>query len=123
MNTTTLKKSSGLIASDKVEGTKVYNAEGEKLGSVDCVMLDKRSGNVAYALMSFGGFLGMGEEYHPLPWGTLTYDEDRDGYIVSLTKDQLKGAPTVKRNENHRLNDQTFGQSVFGYYEMNPYWI
>lgn len=123
MSTTTLRKTHGLIASDRVEGTKVYNPEGEKLGSIDCVMLDKRRGNVAYALMSFGGFLGMGEEYHPLPWDTLTYDEDKDGYIISLSKDQLEKAPTLKRNESNRLSDEKFGKSVFDYYGATPYWF
>src|SRR5262245_33318692 len=64
-----------LIAASKVEGTNVYNRRGESLGSIYDVMIDKRSGNVAYAVMSFGGFLGMGERYHPLPWAVLDYDE------------------------------------------------
>jgi hypothetical protein len=58
---------SGLISSSKVEGTAVFNVEGEKLGSVDCLMIDKQSGQVAYAVMSFGGFLGLGEKRHPVP--------------------------------------------------------
>ena len=63
-----------LISSDKVEGTAVYDRNGNKLGTVSNVMLDKRSGQVAYAVLSFGGFLGMGSSYHPLPWNQLTYD-------------------------------------------------
>src|SRR5207342_3019656 len=63
-----------LIASDQVEGTAVYNTQAERLGSVYNFMVDKRSGQVEYAVMSFGGFLGMGDSYHPLPWKTLTYD-------------------------------------------------
>ena len=68
-----------LISSDKVEGTAVYDRNGNKLGTVSNVMLDKRSGQVAYAVLSFGGFLGMGSSYHPLPWNQLTYDFEPGG--------------------------------------------
>ena len=83
-----------LIASDKVEGTAVYDRNGERLGSVYNFMVGKRSGQVAYAVMSFGGWLGMGESYHPLPWNTLTYDTDLGGYVVNLDKDRLRNAPS-----------------------------
>jgi hypothetical protein len=83
-----------LIASNKVEGTAVYDRAGERLGSVYNFMVRKRSGQVAYAVLRFGGWLGMGERYHPLPWGTLTYDTDRGGYVVSLPKEQLRNAPS-----------------------------
>ena len=63
-----------LISSDKVEGTPVYNPKGERLGKVHHLMIDKYTGQVAYAVMSFGGFLGIGEKYHPLPWKMLNYD-------------------------------------------------
>ena len=82
-----------LIAASKVKGTNVYNADGESLGSIYDVMIDKRSGTVAYAVLSFGGFLGMGENYHPLPWKQLVYSEKHGGYLVSLSKDFLQGAP------------------------------
>src|SRR5688572_6886506 len=83
-----------LIASDKVEGTAVYNRQGERLGSVYNFMVDKRSGQVIYAVMSFGGFLGLGSSYHPLPWRALTYDTGKGGYVVDLDKDTLKEAPS-----------------------------
>jgi sporulation protein YlmC with PRC-barrel domain len=66
-------ETSTLISSDKVEGTAVYNREGEKVGSIHTLMIDKASGKVAYAVMSFGGFLGIGDRYHPLPWSVLDY--------------------------------------------------
>ncbi len=111
-----------LISSHRVEGTEVYNTDGEKLGHIDCVMLDKRGGKVAYAVMSFGGFLGIGEEYHPLPWQSLDYDEDQDGYVVNLSKDQLREAPTLRRNEYDRLYDTAYGRSVYSYYGAVPFW-
>ncbi|WP_425410479.1 PRC-barrel domain-containing protein [Hyphococcus sp.] len=117
------EETANLISADKVEGTAVYNAEGEKLGSVEDVMLDKRGGNVAYAVMSFGGFLGMGEKHHPLPWKTLNYDESRDGYVVNLSKEQLEGAPTLDREEKNRLYDRDYGASVHEYYGVTPYWV
>ena len=111
-----------LIASNKVEGTPVYNRQGECLGSVYNFMVDKRSGQVAYAIMSFGGFLGMGESYHPLPWKVLTYDTSMGGYVVDLDKDRLRNAPSYTANESPTWNrdygsriDQHYG--VPGYYE------
>ena len=85
--------STTLIASDHIEGTKVFNSAGEKLGSIDCVMIDKISGNVRYAVLEFGGFLGMGTDRYPLPWKTLRYDVNQDGYVAPLDKKALENAP------------------------------
>jgi sporulation protein YlmC with PRC-barrel domain len=84
-----------LISAGKVQGTNVYNTDGDTLGEVYDVMIDKVSGKVAYAIMSFGGFLGVGERYHPLPWNNLKYDTRQGGYVVGLTRQQLEGAPTL----------------------------
>jgi hypothetical protein len=89
-----------LIASNKVEGTAVYNREGEQLGEVYNFMVGKRSGRVAYAVMSFGGFLGIGQRYHALPWTVLTYDPDRGGYVIDADKDRLTGAPSYQEGED-----------------------
>ena len=75
-----------LIASDKVEGTDVYNMQGESLGKIENFMVNKRSGKVEYAVLQFGGFLGIGSDYYPLPWNKLTYDNDKDGYVVDIDK-------------------------------------
>ena len=104
------------IAADKVEGTSVYNASGEKLGSIDNVMIDKRSGRVVYAVMSFGGFLGIGERYHPLPWSVLNYDTGKGGYVVNLSRQQLEGAPTYASNETPNYDDPVWGRKVYDYY-------
>jgi hypothetical protein len=106
-----------LIASDKVEGTAVYNRAGERLGSVHTVMIDKYSGQVAYAVMSFGGFLGIGERYHPLPWRSLTYDTGLGGYVVDVTREQLEGAPSHGRDEAP-WGDPTYGRRVSDYYGL-----
>lgn len=105
-----------LIAADKVEGTPVYNADAEKLGTVDKLMIDKYSGKVSYAVMSFGGFLGMGENYHPLPWDALTYDVDKDGYVISLTREQLEGAPHYDRGSEPDWSDRAYSKKIDDYY-------
>ena len=111
-----------LISADKVKGTDVYNASNENLGSVEDIMIDKRSGKVAYAVMSFGGFLGIGEKYHPLPWAMLQYDPDQDGYRVSLSREQLERAPAYGRNETVNYTDDTWNRRVHSYYDL-PYGI
>jgi len=83
-----------LIGANQVQGTTVYDLAGEKLGSVEDVMLDKRSGRIAYALLTFGGFLGIGDRYYPLPWEKLTYDTSKGGYVVDIDRDVLEGAPS-----------------------------
>jgi PRC-barrel domain len=105
-----------LIASDKVAGTSVYDRNANKLGSVSNLMLDKRSGQVAYAVLSFGGFLGMGSSYHPLPWNQLHYDPNQGGYVVDLTKEQLEGAPTYADPHEARWDDPTYGRGIDDYY-------
>src|SRR5271166_4052054 len=89
-----------MIGSDKVEGTAVYRADGSKVGRIERVMIEKVSGKVAYAVMSFGGFMGIGEDYYPLPWSALTYNPQFDGYVVNVSDEQLKGAPGFTQHEN-----------------------
>jgi len=104
-----------LIASSKVEGTPVYNRAGEQLGSVHNFMVDKYTGQVAYAVMSFGGFLGLGENYHPLPWKALTYDTRLAGYVVDLDGDRLAGAPRHGA-EDDPFADPDYGRRLDDYY-------
>jgi len=106
-----------LIASSKVEGTAVYNGQGERLGEVYNFMVDKYSGQVAYAVLSFGSFLGMGGSYHPLPWKILTYDTKRGGYVVDLDKDRLKEAPSYSGSETPNWDDQNWGTRIDAYYD------
>ena len=109
-----------LIASNKVEGTAVYNRQGESLGTVYNFMVGKRSGKVEYVVMSFGGFLGIGDSYHPLPWAALTYDTRQGGYVVDLDKDKLQGAPSYSSG-NEPSFDADYGRRVSDYYGV-PYW-
>ncbi len=110
-----------LIASNKVEGTVVYNRQGERLGTVYNFMVDKRSGQVAYAVMSFGGFLGMGGSYHPLPWKVLTYDTGKGGYVVDLDKDRLQKAPSYTGSQDPTWN-RAYGSQIDSYYGVASDW-
>ena len=107
-----------VISSDKVEGTSVYNGNGDKLGSIDELMIDKRSGVVRYAVLEFGGFLGMGTDRYPLPWSMLKYDTNLDGYVVPVDKSQLEKAPRHSESEMPEYSDD-YGQKVYGYYGVN----
>src|SRR3954471_18414214 len=95
-----------LISSTKVEGTAVYNRQGERLGTVASFMVDKRSGQVAYAVLSFGGFLGIGEDYYPLPWKALSYDTGRGGYVVDLDQERLRAAPSYTESDTPDWSDR-----------------
>jgi len=112
-----------LIAADKVEGTAVYNPAGEKLGTVENLMIDKQSGRVGYAVMSFGGFLGMGESRHPLPWDTLKYDTNLSGYVVDMDLDLLRGAPTYDEAQGVNWEDRDWNKRLHDYYGVAPYWM
>lgn len=107
------------IASDKVEGTSVYDANDDKIGSVHSLMIDKYDGKVLYAVMSFGGFLGLGERYHPLPWAALRYDEKLGGYVVGIKKEALERGPSFARGEMP-VFDRAYGMGLYGYYGMLP---
>lgn len=105
-----------LIASDRVEGTAVYDRNGEKVGSVRNFMVDKQSGQAEYAVLQFGGILGIGNEYYPIPWGMLNYSTEKHGYLVDITKEQVESAPRFISEAPPF--DHHYGRSVFDYYGM-----
>ena len=106
-----------LISSEKVEGTAVYNRSGDSLGSVHHLMIDKITGRVEYAVMSFGGFLGIGESYHPLPWSALTYDTGMGGYVVDVDRSRLERAPRYTTSSQPDWTDQAYRRRI------DEYWI
>lgn len=111
-----------LIAADKVEGTAVYNGKDDKLGTIERVMIDKISGRVAYAVMSFGGFLGIGDRHHPLPWAVLRYDPNKGGYIVNLDREALERAPTIAvKDSGFDWSDPAWNRRVHDYYKTPLY--
>ena len=109
----------GLIAASKVNGTNVYNGQGDSVGSIYDVMIDKSSGEVAYAVMSFGGFLGIGEEYSPLPWSALRYDTSQGGYVVDIDKETLEGGPRYTNDDYARWNDPEYTRGIDDYYSRS----
>ena len=111
---------SNIISSDKVEGTTVYNEAGDKLGSIDDLMIDKLSGQVRYAVLEFGGFLGMGTDRYPLPWSVLKYDTSKEGYVVPLTKETLDKAPKYAQDDMPEFTTD-YGRRVHNYYGVESY--
>lgn len=106
---------SALIASNKVEGTRVFDAAGSKFGTVYNFMVDKRSGQVAYVVISTGGFLGLGQAYHPLPWSALRYEDTKSGYVMAVSGDMLAGGPSF-RPDSAPIFDEAYGSRIDDYY-------
>ena len=115
-------KPHALIASDRVEGTTVRRRNGDKAGTIQRLMIDKVSGNVAYAVLSFGGFLGMGEKHLPIPWTRLKYDPMIEAYAVDLTDDELAQAPSYAADKDFDWGDRSQEERLHDYYRARPYW-
>ena len=113
---TETRETGSLIGSDKVEGTAVYGRDEQKIGSIERVMIDKQSGRVAYAVLSYGGFLGIGDDHYPTPWSSLKYDTRLGGYVVGITADQLQGAPKYGNDNSWNWGDPARARSVNDYY-------
>jgi sporulation protein YlmC with PRC-barrel domain len=110
------RETGNLIGSDKVEGTAVFGADAEKIGSIERVMIDKVSGRVSYAVLSFGGFLRVGHDHYPLPWQSLKYDTRLGGYVTGITESQLRGAPKYGNDNEWNWSDPARGRAVNDYY-------
>ncbi|MCF3934216.1 PRC-barrel domain-containing protein [Acuticoccus sp. M5D2P5] len=104
------------IRAGRVVGTPVFSTEGQHLGTVEDIVIGKDDGRVRYAIMSFGGFLGIGEEYHPLPWDLLHYDETKEGYVVPVSRDQLEKAPRFPKHDEPNWQDDTYHRDIHGFY-------
>jgi sporulation protein YlmC with PRC-barrel domain len=113
---TDARETGNLIGSDKVEGTAVYGADSKRIGSIQRVMIDKQSGKVSYAVLSFGGFLGVGDDYYPLPWQSLKYDTRLGGYVVGITEDKLKGGPKYANENTWNWSEPGRTKSIDDYY-------
>jgi hypothetical protein len=111
-----------LIESDRVEGTTVYDPKDNDIGSIKRLMIEKISGRVCYAVMSFGGFLGMGAEEHAVPWNKLTYDTSLGGYRTDITEEQLRRAPAFARDRNFDWSDRARERELHDHYRAPYYW-
>ncbi|MGB3387324.1 MAG: PRC-barrel domain-containing protein [Pseudaminobacter sp.] len=110
------------IAASRVIGTAVYNTAGDRIGSIEDVMLDKTSNGIMFAVIGFGGFLGIGEKYHAIPWSVLDYEIDQGGYVVPFTKEQLEAAPVYSINELTGADGMRARDASYDYYKVDPYW-
>jgi hypothetical protein len=103
--TATMDQTHELISSARVEGTPVFSPKGEKLGSVHSVMIHKTTGQVAYAVLEFGGLFGIGSHVHPIPWDRMAYDKGRRGYVTEITREQIEfllGFKALLVRQRHR---------------------
>jgi len=116
------QKSHRLVASDRVEGTPVRRPGGEKIGTVQRLMIDKVSGNVAYAVLVFGGFLGMGRKHLPIPWTRLKYDLGQEAYLVDITDEELSHAPDYEASEDFDWGDRSREMVIRNYHRSPHYW-
>lgn len=120
MADSTVQSNHTLISSEDVQGTDVYGPDGSSIGSIDHLMIEKVSGRVAYAVMSFGGFLGMADNYYPVPWSALSYDTSLGGYRTNITEDQLRNAPQF--SDDNSWSDRTWETNVHRHYGAQGYW-
>ncbi len=110
------------IRAKKVLGTSVKSRGGDKIGKIEDIVLDKQTNNIMFAVVGFGGVLGAGEKYHPLPWATLDYDEKEDAYVVPYTEDQLKAAPCDTIGELTKNDGLGYRDRTYDYYKAERYW-
>jgi sporulation protein YlmC with PRC-barrel domain len=110
------------IRATKVIGTAVKNRTGESIGKIEDVVLDKLSNNIVFAVVGFGGFLGLGERYHPVPWQILDFDEAKNAYVVDFTKEVLEGAPSDSLESLTRDDGSAYRDRTFEYYKAPRYW-
>jgi len=111
-----------LIESDRVERTAVYDRNANRISSVKRPMIDKKTGQVAYTVLSFGGFLGLGSEEHTIPWNKLDYDTSLGGFRTDITEDQIRGAPGFYRERDYDWSDRQRERELHDYWNAPYYW-
>ena len=109
--------SSSTICSDRVK-----NATGEDLGKIEDLMIDLYSGRIAYAVLSFGGFLSMGKKLFAIPWEALTVDTIKKEFVLKVDRTRLEKAPGFNKDQWPNMADPTFGSTLYSYYGLKPYW-
>jgi sporulation protein YlmC with PRC-barrel domain len=122
MNMPTVSGHTSAIRAKQVLGTNVNDTSGRKIGTIEDVILDKQSNSILFAVVGFGGFLGMNEKYHPIPWSSLDYDPDEGAYVVSFTEDQLQAAPSGSIDELTRDDGMQLRDRTYDYYKAPRYW-
>lgn len=120
--TSGVRETSRLISSEKVGGSKVEDTQGNSLGHIEEVMLDKISGRVAYAVLNYGSFLGMGGKLFALPWDILAYNPERGAYVINLPQERLKNAPSFDQGNWPDFNDRRYDKELHDYYGSRADW-
>ncbi len=110
-----------LMGADTLVGNEVFNQKGEDLGDIKDIMLDMRSGKVGYAVLSFGGFLGMGEKLFAVPWNALTLDTENKRFVLNVEPDRLRSAPGFDKDKWPNMADQSWAKEIHSYYGTKPY--
>lgn len=111
-----------IIKADTLQGNSVANSAGEDLGKIEAIMLDVRSGRIAYAVLSFGGFLGMGKKLFALPWSALTFDATSERFILDVSKEKLEKADGFDKDHWPTMADHGWANKLHTYYDVTPYW-
>ena len=111
-----------VMAARTLTGDKVINLRGEELGTIEDIMLDVRSGRIAYAVMSFGGVMGIGEKLFAIPWGALVLDADRECFVLDIEKDRFDEAPGFDKSHWPAMADRSWATEVYSFYGKRPYW-
>lgn len=111
-----------VMSADTLTGDKVVNRQKENLGTIEHLMIDVENGRVAYAVLSFGGFLGMGDKLFAIPWSALTIDTGEKQFVLDLDKQTLERAPGFDKADWPDMADRAWGATVATYYGAKPYW-
>ena len=122
MGQTTIRARTGIVDANKLIGCKVENSKGENLGKIESLALDLREGRIAYAVLSFGGFLGMGDKLFPVPMEAVSYRADEGKCILDVDKETLKNAPGYDRDNLPDVSDRVWRSQIFTHYGYQPYW-
>jgi sporulation protein YlmC with PRC-barrel domain len=119
----TISGHTSAILASRVQGTPVFNVDGDKIGTIEDIVLDKMSNNIMFAVIGSGGVLGMGEKFRPIPWSILDFDPDKGGYLVPVSKDLLEKAPAYELEELTKGDgDSAIRSETFSYYQAPTYW-
>lgn len=111
-----------VLSTGTITGDPVVNAQGEDLGNIQEVMIDVSTGQIAYVVLSFGGILGLGDKLFAIPWEAFTLDAENERFVLNVDRETLKEAPGFDKNDWPQTTDRTWIQSIYDYYEYEPYW-
>jgi len=120
---TTIGEQGRLISSDKVESTSVVNGKGEDLGHISEIMIDKPTGQVVYAVLKYGSFMGMGGKLFAVPWDVLKYEPHQDAYVIDIPEDRLRNAPGLEPTDRIDLGDTNWNREIHDYYGSRANWF